>query len=171
MDPSSYYSKLSSITVISWYHLLNYIVHITVIISYITVISRYHLLSVVSICHLIFFGTSRTSSTDPLWYHLQAVPEVDEDCLNDEGPWHSTKPVWRWRGEGIGWRMVKVHQSCHAWMLWFSWNTYQKCTPLIQFSSNALYNKLYVLKPTGLSRAQYIWKWRKIQLKRSIHDI
>eukprot|EP00435_Cladocopium_sp_Y103_P020679 s1269_g5.t1 len=32
----------------------------------------------------------------------EAVPEVDEDCLDDEGPWNSTKPsakpVWRWRG-------------------------------------------------------------------------
>eukprot|EP00434_Breviolum_minutum_P022249 symbB.v1.2.019635.t1/scaffold1616.1/size109294/11 len=41
----------------------------------------------------------------------EAVPEVDEDCLNDEGPWHSTKPVWRWRGEGPRRRRPVPHGS------------------------------------------------------------
>eukprot|EP00438_Fugacium_kawagutii_P018253 Skav220445 [mRNA] locus=scaffold254:37637:46699:- [translate_table: standard] len=30
-------------------------------------------------------------------FSAEAVPEVDEDCLDDEGPWNSAPPVWRWR--------------------------------------------------------------------------
>lgn len=78
---------------------------------------------------------------DPRW-HVQAVPEVDEDyCLNDEGPWHSTKPVWRWRGEGMsgedGWWRFTVQLS-RLDSFWFNGYGNERET---QFK--LLYNKVY----------------------------
>ena len=110
----------------NWFNWWNGVV---IMLRYITVISLYHSLSrVISMSPYFGYCHNYEARSTPEWNHprwitdVQAVPEVDEDCLNDDGPWHSTKPVWRWRGEGMdGWWSFTV-QVVKPGILWFNGN-------------------------------------------------